>query len=55
MQVEHRLRRPLNEVIHFGPDEAIETYFPGRADVSFFGAQRLIIATVAGDHRNPTR
>jgi methyltransferase (TIGR00027 family) len=34
------------EIAHFGPEEAIRTYFPGRTDVRFGGAQRLILATV---------
>jgi O-methyltransferase involved in polyketide biosynthesis len=34
------------DVVHIGPDEAREMYFPGRSDVQFGGAQRLIIATV---------
>ena len=34
-------------VEHFGPDEAIRTYFPGRDDVRFGGAQRIVSATVA--------
>lgn len=35
-------------VEHFGPDEAVTTYFPGREDVRFGGAQRIVSATVAG-------
>ena len=31
---------------HFGPEEAIRTYFPRRSDVRFGGAQRLVVATV---------
>jgi methyltransferase (TIGR00027 family) len=34
------------EIGHFGPEEAIRTYFPDRTDVRFGGAQRLILATV---------
>ena len=34
------------EIMHFGPDEAIRTYFAGRSGVRFGGAQRLIVATV---------
>jgi len=34
------------EIMHFGPEEAIRTYFPGRSDVRFGGAQRLIVASV---------
>ena len=33
---------------HFGPDEAVATYFPGRDDVRFGGAQRIVAATVSG-------
>lgn len=36
----------FGEVVHFGPEEAAQTYFPGREDVRFGGAQRLVIATV---------
>ncbi len=38
----------FGEVTHFGPEEALETYFPGREDVRFGGAQRIVIATVTG-------
>ncbi len=34
------------DVTHFGPDEAVATYFPGRSDVIFGGAQRIVIASV---------
>ena len=34
------------EIMHFGPEEAVRTYFPGQADVRFGGAQRLITGTV---------
>jgi methyltransferase (TIGR00027 family) len=34
------------EIKHFGPEEAVRTYFAGRSDVRFGGAQRLICATV---------
>ena len=37
---------------HFGPDEAVAKYFPGRRDVRFGGAQRIVAATV-GDDRSP--
>jgi leucine carboxyl methyltransferase len=33
-------------VTHFGPGEALATYFSGRTDVRLGGAQRLIAATV---------
>ena len=38
----------FTEIAHSGPEEAIRAYFPGRSDVHFRGAQRLITATVAG-------
>ena len=37
----------FDDVVHFGPEEARSTYFPGRNDVQFGGAQRLLVATVA--------
>ena len=46
-EVEELLRRlGFIDISHFGPDEAIRKYFPGRDDVRFGGAQRLIVATV---------
>ncbi len=36
----------FTEVTHFGPEEAQRTYFPGRDDVRFGGAQRIIVASV---------
>jgi methyltransferase (TIGR00027 family) len=36
----------FGEVTHFGPGEALATYFSGRTDVQLGGAQRLIAATV---------
>lgn len=46
-EIEQRLRdHGYTDVEHFGPDEALITYFPGRDDVRFGGAQRLIAATV---------
>ena len=38
----------FDDIVHFGPEEARTTYFGGRDDVRFGGAQRLIAATVAG-------
>jgi methyltransferase (TIGR00027 family) len=35
------------EIVHIGPDEARDTYFPGREDVRFGGQQRLVVATVS--------
>ena len=34
------------DIQHFGPDEALATYFPGRTDVKMAGAQRLITGTI---------
>jgi len=46
-QIEELLREVgFNEITHFGPEEAVRTYFAGRSDVRFGGAQRLIAATV---------
>lgn len=46
--IEQLLRQPgFDEIVPFGPDEAIRTYFAGRDDVRFGGAQRLVVATVA--------
>jgi methyltransferase (TIGR00027 family) len=44
-----RLLRGLgfDQVDDFGPDEAVRTYFAGRNDVRFGGAQRLVVAAVA--------
>jgi O-methyltransferase involved in polyketide biosynthesis len=36
------------DIAHIGPEEAARAYFPGRADVRFGGAQRLVVATVPG-------
>jgi methyltransferase (TIGR00027 family) len=36
----------FTQIEHVGPDEAIATYFPGRRDVRFGGAQCLATATV---------
>jgi methyltransferase (TIGR00027 family) len=53
-EVERLLRdQGFDKIIHFGPDEAIQTYFAGRTDVLFAGAQRLVIATVARDRGKP--
>lgn len=53
-EIERLLREHgFDDVVHFGPDEAIQTYFPGRTDVAFAGAQRLVVATVAGDGGKP--
>jgi methyltransferase (TIGR00027 family) len=47
-------RMGFDEVVHFGPEEAVDTYFPGRSDVRFGGAQRLVVATVP-DHQTARR
>ena len=39
----------FEDVTHFGPDEAKATYFAGRTDVIFGGAQRIVIGTVTGN------
>jgi methyltransferase (TIGR00027 family) len=47
-EFEQLMRRlGFDDIIHFGPEEAIRTYFPGRDDVRLQGTQRLIVATVA--------
>jgi len=47
-EIEQLLRQlGFDGIEHFGPDEAIRTYFAGRNDVRFGGAQRLVVATVA--------
>ena len=47
-EIEQLLRdRGFDQIEHFGPDEAVRTYFAGRDDVRFGGAQRLVVATVA--------
>jgi methyltransferase (TIGR00027 family) len=33
-------------VEHVGPEEALQRYFPGRTDVRFGGAQRIVVGTV---------
>jgi O-methyltransferase involved in polyketide biosynthesis len=35
------------DIKHFGPDDALRSYFPGRTDVQFPGAQLLVAGTVA--------
>ncbi len=45
-EIEHLLHESgFGHVVHFGPEDAIRTYFPGRSDVTFGGAQRLAMAT----------
>lgn len=39
----------FDEIMHFGPEEAIRAYFAGRSDVRFGGAQRMLLATVTKD------
>jgi len=36
-----------DEITHFGPEEARNTYFADRDDVHLGGAERILIATVA--------
>jgi methyltransferase (TIGR00027 family) len=38
----------FGDIVHFGPDEAVRTYFQGRSDVRLHGSQYLVIATVRG-------
>jgi methyltransferase (TIGR00027 family) len=46
-EIEGLLRRHHYTAIeHFGPDEALATYFAGRSGIDLGGAQRLITATV---------
>ncbi|HEX5479692.1 MAG TPA: class I SAM-dependent methyltransferase [Dehalococcoidia bacterium] len=40
----------FDHVTHFGPEEGLRTYFPGREDVRLLGVQRIIIATVTAAH-----
>ena len=47
-EIEEFVRREgFGDITHFGPDEAVQTYFPGREDVTFGGAQRVVIASVS--------
>jgi O-methyltransferase involved in polyketide biosynthesis len=47
-EAEALLRRlGFDDIVHFGPAEALDTYFAGRLDVRLHGAQRLIVAKVA--------
>lgn len=47
-EAEELLRRlGFDNIVHFGPAEAIQTYFAGRDDVHLHGAQRIIFANVA--------
>jgi O-methyltransferase involved in polyketide biosynthesis len=46
-EIEGRLRNHgFEDIVHFGPQEALAAWFGGAADVSIAGAQRLIAATV---------
>ena len=48
-EAETLLRRcGFGEVDHFGPEEAIRSYFAGRPDVRLGMPQRLLVATVGG-------
>jgi hypothetical protein len=47
-EAEELLRRMgFEDIVDFGPEQAIRTYFAGRNDVQIHGAQRLILASVA--------
>jgi methyltransferase (TIGR00027 family) len=39
-------RHGFDDIVHFGPAEALATYFAGRGDVHIHGAQRLMVAKV---------
>lgn len=55
-EIERLLRdHGFAEIEHVGPDEAVRRYFPGRNDVRFGGAQRLVVATVAPETRESPR
>jgi methyltransferase (TIGR00027 family) len=44
-EAEDLLRRMgFDDIVDFGPEEAIQTYFAGRDDVQIHGAQRLLVA-----------
>jgi methyltransferase (TIGR00027 family) len=46
-EIEQRLRdHGFDDIVHVGPDEARAMYFPGRSDVQFGGAHRLVAAHV---------
>src|SRR5262249_28032600 len=48
-EIEQLLRElGYHEITHFGPEEAGNTYFADRQDVHLGGAERILIATVAG-------
>ena len=51
-EIEDVLRRHgYIDIEHFGPDEALATYFAGRHDVHFGGAQRIVAASTPGASR----
>lgn len=46
-EAEELMRRlGFEDIVHFGPAEALATYFAGRDDVRIHGAQRLMVAKV---------
>lgn len=46
-EIEDLLRRHgFDEIVHVGPQQALDTYFNGRHDLAIAGAQRLAVATV---------
>ena len=52
LEIEELLRvEGFGEVTHFGPDEALQTYYRGRRDVHFAGAQRIAMGTVTRKSR----
>jgi methyltransferase (TIGR00027 family) len=42
------LKMGFVDIVHFGPDDAVRTYFRGRSDIRLHGSQYLAIATVPG-------
>jgi hypothetical protein len=40
------LRMGFDDVAHFGPEEAVSTFYADRPEVRFGGGQRLIMGTL---------
>jgi methyltransferase (TIGR00027 family) len=52
-EIEQLLRdHGFGDIVHFGPEDAIRTYFPARTDVQFPGAQLLVAGTVQPARRD---
>ena len=47
------VRFGFDAIVHFGPEEAIPDYLPGRTDMLLVGTERLVIAAV-GDLQSGT-